>query len=620
MVRSTNKQSGMVSILTLLFFMIFVSIIVVGFIRLMSYEQRQATDNDLSASALAAAQGGIEDGKRILLYCATAQPSGGKDTPECRHMLNSQNNCRALSDGGGVANMATLRNALSINMQDNDYVVGDTSGKFEQYYTCMTINDRTDELVKRLNRNNSSIIPLRFADPGDAKSLTIVWKSDDGAYGVTAPTTNLPPYSQWKANSTTAKPPVLRVQLIPYTSPINLDETQANMRTAFIIPSQQPQSSVNIMSLDQRGGAGQVRSNPSTPLVYANCTTSAGTGYTCRQKIDGLDAPNQSYYLKVTVLYGDSTIMNLTAQNASGGTVQFNGVQPEIDVTARANDVYRRIKARVSYGMPTVATPEYAVEANDICKNMSISDEANSWDDCYEKKIEVSTTPISGCVITGDNFVRNGDFSVLAGSGPWVDSQAGFYSELPNRGTDVYPDDSPTDPSGNPKYTGGFSIQTKPEATYYYDGRAFIYTKAFAGDPARGIPAAKNFFYSNPNQRVTDPKGTVKAFTGVLWGQDIKGLNPGQRYVFAAYFNNMLVPTEQGGSDPRIRLRVNGVDAGSPITVGLLPDEWMPISMTFTAPSDITPESTVKLEMFDDAHDINGDDFAMTSVSFYRCQ
>ena len=65
MTRRHHQQSGMVSILVVMFFMIFMSLLIVGFVKIMSDEQRQATDNDLSASALAAAQSGVEDGKRI---------------------------------------------------------------------------------------------------------------------------------------------------------------------------------------------------------------------------------------------------------------------------------------------------------------------------------------------------------------------------------------------------------------------------------------------------------------------------------------------------------------------------------------------------------------------------
>ena len=53
--RNESRESGLVSILTVIFFIIFISILIVGFIKITTDEARQATDNDLSASALASA-------------------------------------------------------------------------------------------------------------------------------------------------------------------------------------------------------------------------------------------------------------------------------------------------------------------------------------------------------------------------------------------------------------------------------------------------------------------------------------------------------------------------------------------------------------------------------------
>jgi Tfp pilus assembly protein PilX len=67
--RNSDQQSGFVAILTVIFFTLLMSVISVGFLRLMVQEQQQALQDDLSKSAYQSAQAGTEDAKRAMLYC-----------------------------------------------------------------------------------------------------------------------------------------------------------------------------------------------------------------------------------------------------------------------------------------------------------------------------------------------------------------------------------------------------------------------------------------------------------------------------------------------------------------------------------------------------------------------
>lgn len=606
-----NNQSGMVSILTMLFFMVFVSIIVTGFLRIMNYDQVQTVDSDLSASALAAAQSGIEDGKRILLYCNTDAPSGGKGSPACQRIMNSKDSCSALSTDVGAINMTALRSALRITMSGNQFVVGAPASQFQQYYTCLTINSDTPQIAKRLNGERSSIIPLTTTNPNELDKLQLNWRADTDLYAVTNPSTQLPPRAQWMTSPTTKKPPILRVQLIPYSFPLNLDAVESMSRTIFVVPSNISPTAVNMTSIDQRGATGQLRPSPSSPIAYASCTAPMGGGYSCSQSIEGLSGIGSQYYMKVSMLYGNETMLNVTATNVANTSVLFRGVQPEIDVTGRTNDVFRRVKARVSYGMPSITFPEYALEANNICKDMIVSVSSASWDKCHD--IPVTPPPDPGPCKVGANYIVNGDFSVLPGPGYQIDPAARFESDLPNRGTDAYPDDSGANGS-SPGWTGGFSIQTR-DNWYSFMGLT-LHATPFPGDPSRSVPAARNYFYSNPNQNKYQPKGTYSTFSGVLWRQKITGLKPYTKYEFLGYFNNIIHPPGNASTDPRIRLRVDGKDTTSPVVVKVVPDEWIPVTMPF-----ITGNQTeATLEIYDDANDVNGDDFGMTGLNFYECE
>ncbi|MEK7621311.1 MAG: hypothetical protein AAB395_03060, partial [Patescibacteria group bacterium] len=63
---SQNKQSGVASIFIVVFFTLLISIIVISFVTIVSQDQRQSINSDLSNSAYDSAQAGVEDAKRGL--------------------------------------------------------------------------------------------------------------------------------------------------------------------------------------------------------------------------------------------------------------------------------------------------------------------------------------------------------------------------------------------------------------------------------------------------------------------------------------------------------------------------------------------------------------------------
>lgn len=389
----SNKQSGMVSILTVLFFMIFISIIVVGFIKIMSDEQRQSTDNDLSASALAAAQSGVEDGKRIIQHCldksangSNANGLGSADAPgsKCNKMLTSSSAgapCDVFTKPAGGMN--ALRNQLGIFLSSNNDVIVSTSGSdesYQQYYTCLTINQNTSDVKYYINEGRSIIVPLRTLAAPD--NVDIAWKSSDGSYDVPASSSSLQPDVSW-TSAGKRKPPVLRVQFIGYNpGGFDINAVESASHAMFLVPSNDNTlGQADVSTAENRGATGQLRTSAGYPMNWAYCT--AVTGYSCTKNIKV--STSLQYYVRLTLLYGNGkpAEVSVTPRTGAGATVLFDKVQYEIDVTGRTNDVFRRVQARVAFGAPDFIMPEYALEsASTVCKDITVADATWSHYNC----------------------------------------------------------------------------------------------------------------------------------------------------------------------------------------------------------------------------------------------
>lgn len=377
-------ESGVVSLLTVMFFMVFISLIVMGFITIVVADQRQTIDNDLSASALAAARSGIEDGKRILLYCA-AHPS-----PDCDAALNSQDNCNTFNTGQPANNIASAL-SIYINAKGEGATGGAGATPYEQYFTCLTVQRNTKSLSAPLNSGKDFIQRLDTT-PSAFDNLTISW-SGKGAYTErTAGLGGWPVYDGWKdaASPFYSYIPVIRFQTIAYPSSgnLDLDAIEANSRTVFIVPCATGSCSPaggDIRVIDSRdaydtsGNAG-LRSIDSPPIVYSSSCSVSTDAYTCSVSLSGYDNTGATrYYVRASVLYASSTTLTITPSN--GGTaVQFDGVQPWIDVTGRTSDVFKRVRAEVSY-QPTITLPTEALDsAAPICKKMTVTNSSGTYD------------------------------------------------------------------------------------------------------------------------------------------------------------------------------------------------------------------------------------------------
>lgn len=378
---TANKESGFVSLFTVMFFMLLLTVITIGFLRIMAVEQQQSLDNDLTASAAAAAESGIEDGKRAIIAYDTTTDTTLKAALAGAFTSNA---CDSLTSS------STIRNALKLDVGGN--AIGNAA--LNQYYTCLTVNLNSPNYINQQTAGVSDYIPL-IAVGGAYEQIKVSWHlisqtvgtDGDGIPANYPPGPLLPPVNNVNGNpsnswSTQGYPAYLRVQMYGYPNAGSFTRTDLDARShsLLLVPSTQANAAavssttpINFGTNDPRG-----YDQPRTDLQQIKCINSPGSNvgtYACSALLElpaGFTSANNNFFLRVTPQYGQSHFQVSLVHN--GSPVDMAGVQPIIDATGRAADVYRREQARVRVN-PAGNLPEYTVQsANTICKNMVVSD------------------------------------------------------------------------------------------------------------------------------------------------------------------------------------------------------------------------------------------------------
>lgn len=385
--RSLQKsQGGFVSLFTVIFFMLLITVITVGFLRIMAIEQRQSLDNDLSASALAAAESGIEDGKRALLaYYNPATPGA------LRSDLSA-----AFANGAcdSLTSVSSIQSQIGINGQ----AVGGTG--LNQSYTCLNVKLDSPDYLGQSQASKSEILPLRAGTSYD--QIKISWHLLSASVGSegdgqpanlapTVPVSLLPQIGGSQSWASEGYPSYLRVQLFGNpTGSFTRSDLNDRSRSVFLVPSDSGGAgAIDLGAADPSHNFDTAKSSPNTAAECGNNFTLYGT-YLCTATLTlpsgaQYTSANNNYYLRITPLYGPAHFRVQLLNSSTGDTVDLRGVQPLIDATGKAEDVYRRLQVRVRLN-PTTGLPEYAAESADtICKNMQVADGSpGSWrlNDC----------------------------------------------------------------------------------------------------------------------------------------------------------------------------------------------------------------------------------------------
>lgn len=371
-----RDERGVVSLFIVIFSTLLLTVLTIGFVRIMIKEQQQAMNDDLSQSAYDSATAGVEDGKRVIRKCLDG------DAHACDVM--SAKRCTTVSDAGVVALVGGETTIKSNSATEAD--------SLNQAYTCVKIDMNTDDYYTSLTKGQSRMIPLNAVGPftriqiqwmhkglqGQAESGTLQ-SPTSAALGYDA----LPKEADWNTSAAS----LLRAQtILPVAvagaSIAQTDFDTSTVSTAFLKPA-------NVV-----GGAAP---NPHFVIGTPRASTDAGastspnlvgcskdeyaaggltSGYACiatLQWSNAVPAGSTLAYLRLTSLYRDTSV-RIQLFNDAGATVQLNGVQPQIDSTGRASNVFRRVMSRVDVSTNAPTYPEYAVDTTgSLCKDFYVT-------------------------------------------------------------------------------------------------------------------------------------------------------------------------------------------------------------------------------------------------------
>lgn len=384
-----NYQRGAVSLFVVVFTALLVIIVTVGFVQLMIRNQQQATQSDLSQSAYDSALAGVEDAKRAMVIAKKcANDSAPTICQNIEAKLDSES-CSTLSTifEGSAADERKIKQA-------------DADELLDQAYTCVKVIQNTSDYTRKgLQPGKSHFIPLRVAAGESFDKVEIKWFtrediSEDFNGDNTLPADHesnpplLPPTGD-EVRWGKSVPPLLRTQLIKTNGSFSLESLETtggsgSVSTLFLYPSN---IGLEVPFSADPGIDGPSHSAPQK--VKCNNSEFSEGDYACTATLT-LPSSISSGYLRLSAFY-NKTRYKVVMMKSDGTVVKFHGVQPEVDSTGRANDLFRRVKARVQFESTDFPYPEDALDlSGSLCKDFSVTSKIEHYNagDCNVAEME----------------------------------------------------------------------------------------------------------------------------------------------------------------------------------------------------------------------------------------
>ncbi len=414
--RPGDRESGQASMVTVAMFMMLFAAIAVSFTFVVISASRQALNDSLQSSAKIAAESGVEDAKRLIVYCYNKRQLGGgyssaDDQKLCSQVIGKLSTelegmgcdeiLKPMHDIGTISEVEQEGNNRGYRVRVGNNSGGDNENN--EYYQCLKIATKTDNYQGIVNNlGKSVIVPLRVVDGSNHAAviaeLEIEWHrnvngndGDNTAEMNGAEGTGLPPAGTWNSGNGN-RPAVLRVERVGVPKKVggfSLNDLADSDTALTLRPSLKGNSSYNLgaykpqyppLPLGRDGIAPNNQYSGKVPIVEAACKDGGGgDDYACKTTFDGesLVTKDKDYYLRINAIYR-SAHFKITAYDKNRSKLYFDGVQPLVDVTGRSSDSFSRIQARLkpSFDKNADSTnwwPEYVIDTNGkVCKDIEV--------------------------------------------------------------------------------------------------------------------------------------------------------------------------------------------------------------------------------------------------------
>lgn len=325
-----KRQDGIVSIIATMVFGLLASVFAVSSVALQVSEQRQAEDIDQSVKAYFAADAGVEDA-----------------------LLQVRN--------GTVPAVPTCRKYDLIN---------DTPTQPDQVgYTCQLITTSAPVLEGSLAREQSAQFELDSAD--NLSSVTIRWHINN-----TDTPSPLP--ASFGASFTSGA---------AWNAPSAIEISDIHFRDATTNSDDIRVKNVILRPRRPGGSAG----GPITGSVEqeAQCQPDSADptpdGYDCEYTLTQFQSQTGSlpglrrHIIRIRPRYGLGTHYSVEFRNTLNNQIEMDDQYATIDVTAKAGDAYRRVRAKVPIRGAVASGLDYVLFSDtDLCKNFRVRDANNS--------------------------------------------------------------------------------------------------------------------------------------------------------------------------------------------------------------------------------------------------
>lgn len=324
-----NNQQGMAAIMVTVVLMFVISVIVLGFAQTIRREQRNALDNQLSSQAYYAAESGVN-----LVQSKAKNNTVPLDKTNCE------------PDG--------------VNFSHADYVIGENAE-----ITCLLINSKVKTLEYQ-GIGMQSVPMLIKVETGNLNNVYISWQSP------TSTAVNAQCNTSKKFPATWLCPqPLMRLDMVPVDGAMSANSLKAKQFTVFLYPT----TSGTIPAVAY--GAGSMGK-----IASASCQTPPGgvgseRPKVCTTRISGLNF--QAVAARLMSVYGTADVTISASDSPYSPKVLIEG-QMQVDTTARAADVLKRVQARIP--MASNIIPDFGIVSGSggICKRYAITGDVVTTD------------------------------------------------------------------------------------------------------------------------------------------------------------------------------------------------------------------------------------------------